>query len=45
MKTGFEKRKADYKELEELVAKWALQFDSAIPPTTEEIDSFDSFGF
>ena len=45
MKTGFEKRKADYKELEELVAKWAPQFDSAIPPTMEEIDSFDSFGF
>ena len=43
MKTGFEQRKADFKEIEEMVAKWSPQFDHGIPPTKEEIDSFNNF--
>ena len=43
MKTGFEQRIANYKEMEKMVAKWSQQFDHGIPPTKEEIDSFNKF--
>ena len=41
MKTGFERRIEEYKETEELVAKWSPEFNSKVPPTKDEIDCFD----
>ena len=40
MKTGFERRMEEYKEIEELVVKWSSEFNSKKPPTKEEIDCF-----
>ena len=42
MKTGFEKRIAQYKEVEEKVAKWSPEFNSKKLPTKEEIVSFEN---
>ena len=40
MSTGFEKLRLKYEEFEEMLAKWAPQFNSKKPPTKEEIDFF-----
>ncbi len=42
MKTGFEGKISDYKEMEEMVVKWSPELNSKKPPTKEEIDSFES---
>ena len=39
-KTGFEKLKVEYEEMEKTVIKWAPQFDSKKPPSKEEINAF-----
>ena len=41
MKTGFERRIEEFKEMEELVDKWSSEFNSKKPPTKDEISSFD----
>ena len=40
-KMGFEKRIADFKEVETKVAKWSPEFNSKKLPTKKEIDSFE----
>ena len=41
MKTGFEKRISEYKEVEDKVDKWSPEFNSKKLPTKEEIVSFE----
>ena len=41
MKTGFEKRIGEYKEVEEIVSKWSPEFNSKTLPSKEEIVSFE----
>ena len=41
MKTGFEKRISEFKEVEEKVDKWSPEFNSKKLPTKEEIVSFE----